>query len=58
MDESESLREQAERCFRLARVIDDRDVIVKLLQLGRQYEEQARHIEGAAAAQRKDAISN
>ena len=32
--------EQAERCFRLARTIDDEAVILKLLALGRRYVEQ------------------
>jgi hypothetical protein len=59
MEETKSLRETAERCFRLARTIDAQDVIEKLLELGRQYETQAQSIEAASTARAKmDEISN
>jgi hypothetical protein len=45
MGEAKSLREKAERCFRLAQTIDAQDVILMLFELGRQYETQARSLE-------------
>jgi len=46
----EFLREQSERCFRLARAINDEDVITMLLKLGREYEDRARSIETTSFA--------
>jgi hypothetical protein len=49
MIESKSLRNQAERCFRLARTIGDLETIQKLYKLGYLYEEQARSLEAETA---------
>ena len=50
MAEPESLRDEAERCFRLARAIGAQDVMLKLLELGGQYAERAENIETAPRA--------
>jgi hypothetical protein len=45
MLDPDDLRRQAERCFRLARAINNHDVVVMLERLGREFEEKAREIE-------------
>ena len=44
----EHMREQARRCFRLARAISNSDVIDALEALGREFEAKAAELEGAA----------
>jgi hypothetical protein len=39
------MREQAQRCYRLAREIMDRDVREKLEELGREFEQKAKELE-------------
>jgi hypothetical protein len=50
MTETEGLREQAARCFRLARASTDKTVIERLTELAAEYLEQAQALEGAPAA--------
>jgi len=45
MPKTDYLRHQAERCFRLARAVNDHAVVAMLETLGRQLEEQAREVE-------------
>ena len=47
MTEAERLREQAERCLRLARSSTDKTIIERLTELAADYLEQARALEGA-----------
>jgi hypothetical protein len=46
-DEANRLREQAERCLRLARASTDKTVIERLTELAAEYLEQAQVLEGA-----------
>jgi hypothetical protein len=48
MPDAAYLREQAQRCFRLAREIMDTDVRAKLEELGREFEEKAKELDGGA----------
>lgn len=43
--DADYMREQAQRCFRLAREIMDREVRGKLEELGREFEQKAKEIE-------------
>ncbi|MGO8919815.1 MAG: hypothetical protein ACLQJR_28280 [Stellaceae bacterium] len=45
MLEPDDLRRQAERCFRLARTVNNHEVVAMLERLGRELEETAREIE-------------
>ncbi len=45
MLDPDDLRRQAERCFRLARAINNHDVVAMLERLGSEFEEKAREIE-------------
>jgi hypothetical protein len=45
MPDAAYLREQAQRCFRLAREIMDTDVRAKLEELGREFEEKAKELD-------------
>ena len=47
MDHLKSLREQAERCFRLARDSTDREAATQLETFGRDYEQRADALERA-----------
>jgi hypothetical protein len=47
-DGAETLREQAERCFRLARTISDQHTIMQLIELGRKYETRVVRLEAAS----------
>jgi hypothetical protein len=47
MTEAEHLREQAERCLRLARASSDKTVVQRLSELAAEYLEQAQALEGA-----------
>jgi len=45
MSESQHMREQAQRCFRLARDVMDREVRTRLEELGREFERKAQELE-------------
>jgi hypothetical protein len=49
MPDSAYLREQAQRCFRLAREIMDADVRAKLDELGREFELKAKELDRGEA---------
>jgi hypothetical protein len=53
MDEAADLRRQAERCFRLARWINNPDVIEELKRMGREFECRAAKIDGAKLPKRE-----
>jgi len=55
MLDTDYLRYQAERCFRLARAVNDHAVVAMLENLGHQLEEKAREVERAADAGAMDA---
>ncbi len=50
MENPESLRENAARCFRLARGVLDRELASKLTELGQTWETEAATIEAASAS--------
>ena len=52
MTEAEYLRQKAQKCFRLARSINDPKAVAELEELGRELQQRARELENKASGRK------